>query len=110
MVFTAGVWASTHGQMWQNAAQALRNRGVEIYAFGIEPGAREDQLQSITFKPENALLITDYVLPEPIPTGVTGNIIYCTLIKPFGDSYNDIMILTLLEMQNCKWFCSRKCA
>ena len=77
-MFTAGEWPSMthHGQMWQNTAKALVQRGVEIYSYGIKPGAQLEQLQSITSKAGNGYLIDGYMLPQPIPTGVTGEITY----------------------------------
>ena len=77
-MFTAGEWPSMthHGQMWQDTAKALVQRGVEIYSYGIKPGAQLEQLQSITFKAGNSYLIDGYMLPQPIPTGVTGEITY----------------------------------
>lgn len=71
-MFTAGDWSSHHGQMWKDTAKTLSQRGIEIYSYGIKPGVQQEQLESITFQPGNADLIEGYVLPKPIPTGVTG--------------------------------------
>lgn len=58
--------------MWKDTAKTLSQRGIEIYSYGIKPGVQQEQLESITFQPGNADLIEGYVLPKPIPTGVTG--------------------------------------
>ena len=90
VVFTAGEWSSHQGQMWQNTARALTQRGIEIYAYGIQPEARKEQLQSVTTKPENAFLIRDYVLLEPIPSGVSGEMNICLIIPSvsFSSRFN----------------------
>lgn len=68
--------------MWQDTAKALSQRGVEIYSYGIRPGAQSEQVQSITFRPGNSYLIDGYLLPRPIPTGVTGEERTLLLGKP----------------------------
>ena len=68
--------------MWQDTAKALSQRGVEIYSYGIRPGAQAEQVQSITFRPGNSYLIDSYMLPRPIPTGVTGEERTLLLGKP----------------------------
>ena len=71
-MFTAGEWPSHHSQRWSDLAKTLKQSGVNIFAYGVRPGAQREQLQSITFNPGDSELLDDYILPRPIPTGVTG--------------------------------------
>jgi len=70
-VFTVGSWPSQYSQDWQETAKSLTYRGVDIYAYGIKPGAQKEQLESITPLPSYSYLLESYNMPRVIPTGVT---------------------------------------
>lgn len=70
-MFGAGSWPSQYSQDWQETAKSLKSRGVDIYAYGIKPGAQKEQLESITLLPSYSYLLDSYTMPRVIPTGVT---------------------------------------
>lgn len=70
-MFAAGSWPSQYSQDWQEAAKSLTGRGVDIYGYGIKPGAQKEQLQNITLLPSYSYLLESYSVPRVIPTGVT---------------------------------------
>ena len=70
VVFTAGDWPSQYSQKWSQLAVTL-GFGVEIYAYGIKPGAQREQLENITrFNGGSSYLLDDYILPTSNSTAV----------------------------------------